>query len=208
MNAEPATNTAGPHIFHLVRHAARLPGYADLGLSSEGRIAARCLAFRLASENPTTLHSSPLTRARETATIIAEVTGLGLTCSPQLVERQLVPKMLSSQAFDELWTRSEDDRDFAPTGGESSRSAGRRLAEYLIGIAASEDEARAIIVTHGGIIRDLLRELSDYPLAGNEADMWAQSPIPMASVTSLTLSRGGQWRARQIGSVSTDFGAT
>ena len=44
-----------------------------------------------------------------------------------------------------------------PRGGESSRQAGARLAEFLAGLPAAPSPVAA--VTHGGVMIDLLRDL-------------------------------------------------
>ena len=62
----------------LVRHAEAAPGEPDdlRPLTSAGRDVARELGARLAAERPEAVLSSPLLRARETATAIAEAAGL------------------------------------------------------------------------------------------------------------------------------------
>jgi phosphohistidine phosphatase SixA len=62
----------------LVRHAEAAPGDPDdlRPLTSAGRDAARGLGVRLAVERPEAVLTSPLLRARETATAIAEASGL------------------------------------------------------------------------------------------------------------------------------------
>jgi len=62
----------------LVRHAEAAPGEPDAlrPLTAAGRATARALGKRLAAERPTAVISSPLLRARETATPIAQAAGL------------------------------------------------------------------------------------------------------------------------------------
>ena len=62
----------------LVRHAEAAPGEPDelRPLTPAGRDSARDLAGRLAGEGPDAVVSSPLLRARETASAIAEAAGL------------------------------------------------------------------------------------------------------------------------------------
>jgi phosphohistidine phosphatase SixA len=62
----------------LVRHAEAAPGEPDdlRPLTSAGRDAARRLGARLAAEGPEAVVTSPLLRARETASAIAEAAGL------------------------------------------------------------------------------------------------------------------------------------
>jgi phosphohistidine phosphatase len=62
----------------LVRHAEAAPGQPDdlRPLTATGRDAARAVGIRLAAEQPQAVLTSPLLRARETASAIADAAGL------------------------------------------------------------------------------------------------------------------------------------
>jgi phosphohistidine phosphatase len=70
----------------LVRHAEAAPGNPDAQrpLTAAGRDVARELAERLAAEEPSIVLSSPLLRARETATPIAEAAGVSVEVDHRL----------------------------------------------------------------------------------------------------------------------------
>jgi len=70
----------------LVRHAEAAPGQPDAQrpLTTAGREAARELGERLAGQGPRAVVCSPLLRARETATPIAEAAGLKLEVDHRL----------------------------------------------------------------------------------------------------------------------------
>ena len=70
----------------LVRHAEAAPGDPDAErpLTAAGRAAAQQLAARLAPERPSVVLSSPLLRALETATPIAEAAGVTLQIDSRL----------------------------------------------------------------------------------------------------------------------------
>ena len=70
----------------LVRHAEAAPGEPDASrpLTPAGRRTAEQLATRLAAEGPSVVLSSPLLRARETATPIAEAAGVTLEVDHRL----------------------------------------------------------------------------------------------------------------------------
>jgi glucosyl-3-phosphoglycerate phosphatase len=77
----------------LVRHGqtawnleGRAQGHTDIGLDDTGRGQALALAPYIAAMEPTTLWSSDLTRARETAEQLAAVTGLEIRLDPRLRE--------------------------------------------------------------------------------------------------------------------------
>ena len=77
----------------LVRHGqtawnleGRAQGHTDVGLDETGRAQAAALAPYIAAMAPTALWSSDLTRARETAGVLAAATGLDLRADPRLRE--------------------------------------------------------------------------------------------------------------------------
>ena len=78
----------------LVRHGetdwnadGRLQGHTDRPLTDFGRRQARDLAAALAGEDLTAIYSSDLTRARETAEIVAERLGLPVVLDRDLREK-------------------------------------------------------------------------------------------------------------------------
>jgi phosphohistidine phosphatase SixA len=77
---------ASPMRVILVRHAEAAPGQPDAqrSLTPEGREGAAALATRLAVEEPSAVVSSPLLRARETATPIAEAARVTLEVDHRL----------------------------------------------------------------------------------------------------------------------------
>ncbi|MBO9523342.1 MAG: histidine phosphatase family protein [Nocardioidaceae bacterium] len=77
----------------LVRHGrtawnaqGRAQGHTDIGLDEVGRAQAEVLAPYVVAMAPSTLWSSDLTRARQTATVLAEATGLALRTDERLRE--------------------------------------------------------------------------------------------------------------------------
>jgi phosphohistidine phosphatase len=84
----------------LVRHAEAAPGQPDAQrpLTAAGRDAALELARELAERQPSTVISSPLLRARETATPIAEAAGVTLEVDHQLAPGAGVDEIRSAVA--------------------------------------------------------------------------------------------------------------
>ena len=70
----------------LVRHAEAAPGQPDeqRPLTAAGLEAARALADRIAAQSPSAVLSSPLLRARQTATPIADAAGVGVEVDHRL----------------------------------------------------------------------------------------------------------------------------
>jgi broad specificity phosphatase PhoE len=147
----------------LVRHgptewneSGRIQGRADPRLSSRGR--ALVATWRLPGAwAQVRLLSSPLRRARETATIL---TGRAPTIDHRLVEmdwggfqgRRLAE--LRAQRPAAMATNEARGLDFRPPDGESPRDVCARLQTLLVELAA--DPEPAVAVCHKGVIRAAL----------------------------------------------------
>jgi len=142
---------------YLVQHAEKEPLPGDPGLTRTGREQAACTGRWLRDLGVRALFSSPMRRARETAEGIAAVTGLEVRPDVRLRERLNWEGSLPFDAFLALWARTMRDRDWVPPDGESSRQAGARLREFLIGLTGTPGPVA--VVTHGGITLDMLRNL-------------------------------------------------
>lgn len=144
--------------FALVRHGetdwnrqGRLQGSSDVPLNETGRAQARDAALELRGRNWTTIVSSPLVRAAETADIIAA--DLGLTVADHLSDLRerhygAAEGMTEYDAYDEFggWFPGlEPRRDVAE---RATRALGKVQAEY--------PDNEVIVVAHGGVIRAML----------------------------------------------------
>ena len=148
-------------LLYLVRHGEtdwnrqhRIQGLTDIPLNDTGREQARRAGRLLASRDWDAVVSSPLQRALETATIIADELGLPApTTDDQLVERNYGEA--EGLDFDELNRRFPED---APVPGRERRSAVRKRAmAALLRIAATHPDESVLVVAHGGLIRAVLR---------------------------------------------------
>ncbi len=146
----------------LLRHAesewnaeGRWQGRGDPALSARGRAAAG-RAGTLLPAAPTVVASN-LTRARETAEVIARGWGsASLTwVTPLLAERSVGPwEGLTRDEIELRWPRHLE-RGERPPGFESDESALRRLQEALAVIERDFRGSRVLCVTHGGLIHAL-----------------------------------------------------
>jgi broad specificity phosphatase PhoE len=135
----------------LVRHGetdwnadGRLQGQTDRQLSDFGRSQARRLAEELENENLEAIYSSDLSRARETAEIVAERLGLPVSLDPDLREKD--------------WGTWEGltaaERDLVEFVGESTEAHRDRILGALRRIAERHSgQERILVVTHGGSMR-------------------------------------------------------
>jgi probable phosphoglycerate mutase len=176
--------------FAFIRHGQtewnrqlRLQGSSDIPLNDTGRSQARDAVAVLASTAWDAVVSSPLSRARETASIIAD--GLGIELGPsyqELVERDYGD---AEGATEEMITERWPDRQYP--GLESLDSVvGRGLAS-IERIADDYGEANVVIVCHGTIIRYTLQML-----AGQELDV-------IRNGSTATFDRIGEgWRVHTV----------
>ncbi|MGX5715755.1 histidine phosphatase family protein [Arthrobacter sp. MAHUQ-56] len=155
--------------FALVRHGQtdwnaerRLQGSTDIPLNDIGRGQARDAVAVLAPYEWDAIVSSPLSRAAETADLIAE--GLGLTVSrrvPELTERSFGPAE-GMQAGPEL------DALRVPggfKGAESEDEAADRGIAALEALAEEFRGQRLLVVTHGTLLRVTLSRAIGQTLA-------------------------------------------
>ncbi|MDF2442244.1 MAG: putative phosphatase [Subtercola sp.] len=152
----------------LVRHGEtdwnaerRIQGRSDVPLNDTGRAQVRATAELLRSEEWDFVVCSPLSRARESADIIARELGLTVTSQiPELVERHygLAEGM---QDGDEL-------RALRIPGGfleaETEEEVAARASVALRGVVSENLGARIIVVAHGTLIRLTLSALSGGPV--------------------------------------------
>ena len=167
-------------LIYLVQHGDKERLAGDPGLTELGRGQAGATARWLHGAGLQALFSSPLRRARETAAAIAAATGLPVQLDSRLRERSNWDGAQTFDAFVADWDRSARDRDFTPSNGESSRSAGERMRAFLAGLSGGPGPVAA--VSHGGVTTDLLRTL-----LGDEAlpPRLLAGGIPPCAVTTL-----------------------
>jgi broad specificity phosphatase PhoE len=157
----------------LLRHTAvaahwkgRCYGASDVGLSAEGRAAARALAPRCAALGVTRLQSSPLRRARFLAGLIGRELGLPVDILPALAERDF--GAWEGQSWDAIHAAEGDSmmgmieapQSFRPGGGETTEELAARALGWFHGLPAGEV---VLAVTHGGPVAALRGRLAGRP---------------------------------------------
>ena len=135
----------------------RFQGHSDRPLTKRGREQAHALADLVGSEKIDAVYTSPLSRARETAEIVAARAGLEAVALPELRE-------VDTGSWSGL-SRADVEARF-PEGFARWRSGGsgwedgesyEEMAERVIGalrkIAEDHPDGRVLVISHGGPIR-------------------------------------------------------
>jgi broad specificity phosphatase PhoE len=164
----------------LVRHGLtewnaqrRFCGHSDIPLSARGRVQARWLARQLQEEAISTLCTSDLVRARETAEIIAsqntQVVQVRVSAGWREIDfgawEGLTYAEIAEQCKDQLGFFT-DPEQCSPPGGESLAHMLQRVHAELAAIACSGDspiDGDVVIVSHGGPLRVLLCSILGIP---------------------------------------------
>lgn len=175
-------NDAHPQPFQitLLRHGesvgnaeARWQGQADFPLTETGRDQARALADRWKKEGLEfdLVISSPLTRARETAEIIARVLGLKIEFDPLWLERNNGEfSGLTLHEVRQNYQRAPFTTPYDPVGldGEGDWElflrAGQALHNLLMRVPA-----RYLIVSHGGLLNQFMHAVVGVAPQANNA---------------------------------------
>jgi uncharacterized phosphatase len=137
----------------------RLQGSSDIPLNETGRAQARDAVAKLSGTEWEVIVSSPLSRARETAAIIADGLGIELGRSyDELIERDYgEAEGATEEEIQERWP----DRQYP--GLESLDSVVARGRAALDRIDAEYGRCNTLIVCHGTIIRYTLASLAGRP---------------------------------------------
>lgn len=170
---------------YLVRHgetdwnrARRIQGRTDVPLNDTGREQARRTAELLARRSWDAVLTSPLSRARETAQIIAERLGLGEPAEvPALVERNY--GAAEGLNFAQIDARYPEGTEVP--GRESRTAVAERVMPELRRIAEEHLGGALVIVSHGGAIRAVLSEVDP---------AWSTDRITNGSIHSFRFEDG------------------
>jgi probable phosphoglycerate mutase len=184
-------------ILTLVRHGrtawndtARMQGRADIPLSASGREGV--LHWELPGALvPAQWLSSPLARARQTASVLGACRVL---VADELVEMDWGEwegaTLVGLRAAFGVQFESNAARglDFRPPGGESPREVGERVAAWLARIARHRGPLAA--VTHKGVIRAVMAMATGWTMTG-------KPPVRLADETAqvFAIGPGGAPRA-------------
>ena len=167
----------------LIRHAAidtaaRLCGSFDLPLSPAGRGELEALSRRRArSRAPDALFTSTLQRAAEVASELGCAWGVQPRAAAwareiHCGEVEGMPLERVQRDFGDLWTRNEAQLEdtFAWPGGETYAQFRARVLAGLAEVAATYPSGRVVVITHAGVISQVLGVVKGRPACVWERD--------------------------------------
>jgi len=179
-------------VINVVRHGRTLSnasglllGRADPALDDTGRGQAGRLAAAVGSVDR--IISSPLLRTRQTAEAIAEVAGVAVEIDDRFIELdygEWDQRPLGDISV-EQWAAWRADVDFAPPGGESLATLGRRVRSALDELAADPPERTVVVVTHVSPIKAAVA----WAVGGDDDMSWRMFVAP-ATITRIATIRG------------------
>lgn len=167
-------------IFYLVRHGQtewnveqRIQGQLDSPLTVKGIDQARSLAEQCADLNISTILTSPLGRAVETAEICAERLDLNPTLIEGFEERHfgvwqgvLVSEVKAHIDYPEITSQITDCK---PQSGESAKQALLRFENTLSKTLKKANQEVSVVIIHGELLRCFLAQFvqtsDDYSLS-------------------------------------------
>ncbi len=135
----------------------RVQGHTDRPLTANGLAQARSLAESLRDERIDAVYASDLSRARETARAVADEHGLAVEELPALREKHFGTweGLLDTEIRARFPAAST-----GPWGdAETSEEVSERILAALHEIARRHPGGRVLVVSHGGPLRAVLRQL-------------------------------------------------
>lgn len=195
----------------LVRHGAtvlsaedRYAGSVDVALSDEGRAQARALGVRLSGEPLAAVYASPMSRAQETARLVAAGRDLEVATVPEIRETDhghwegKTRDEIRSSFPDEYERWERDPFTFAPSHGETGLQVLARALPAFLSIVGRHPGGSVLVVSHKATIRLVVGELLGVELRGYR-DRLDQSPC---GLNILDVKPGGQTRLVLFNDVS------
>lgn len=147
--------------FYFVRHGQtvwnvenKICGCTDSPLTEYGREQARETGRKILAEGIQAdgILCSPLSRAKDTAQLISEMTGIPCRVEPRLIEQNF-GKWESTPRDGEDFKKAKEFFACSHEGGESTLRLAQRIYNLLDDIRKESKEKTYILVAHNGIAR-------------------------------------------------------
>jgi len=144
----------------LIRHGQKATNQSDPPLTTLGQKQAQKTANCFSGVQIDRLIASPLQRTQQTAGFIAAKLNLDVNLDHRLVERaEWVKNEVAFKKFVNIWKQASKTRHWQPPIGDSSVQAGNRIHQ-VIDQEFQNHKNNIILVTHGGVITDFLRNIT------------------------------------------------
>jgi broad specificity phosphatase PhoE len=181
----------------IVRHGrtefnatGRLQGRTDNPLDEVGLAQAEAVATYLAPEllSDTLFVCSPLLRARQTATAIAEGVGASLEIDERWIELDYgaFEGLRQSEVPSNVWREWRSDSNFAAPQGESLNQVQQRVTDACAELAQRLEGRTAVVVSHVSPIKSAVA----WALGVDVSVGW-KTQLVTASITRLAISANG-----------------
>lgn len=186
---------------YLIRHGetewnriGRIQGQLDVGLNEEGIMQAKKLSLKFKNIPLSTIYSSDLARARQTAEEIARVCDSLVISCPDLRERYY--GTWEGKTYQEIKEQFPGVEVGQVVGGkygiETFESMQDRAQKMLFTIAESHLGEHVAVVSHGGLINSFIYLISQGTVGTGK------TKLLNTSVTHLVYSKNS-WEIRSIG---------
>ncbi|KQL45509.1 phosphoglycerate mutase [Brevibacillus choshinensis] len=182
-------------IMYLVRHGEtewnqirRIQGHSDIDLNEQGLRQAEQVARRFRGETIHAVYSSDLSRARVTASRIADQSGSTISTRSTLRERCY--GQWEGLTYEEIRARFEA-QDETACGIETFEDMQQRAVNALTELAKNHPDEAVVVVSHGGLINSFLH----YVTAGEQG-----TGITQIDNTGITMFRytDNRWEVLQV----------
>jgi alpha-ribazole phosphatase len=164
-------------LFILVRHGetdwnidGRWQGQIDVPLNEKGIEQASQIARSLKNNKVDLIFSSDLSRARQTAEAISNVTGAEVYLDTRLREihqgewQGMLVSDIQQRYQIEFISRKNDPYTVAPPGGETARQVQERVVAFLDEISKRYPQKTIAIVSHGFAIAVMIAHFKGIPI--------------------------------------------
>lgn len=172
--------------FYFVRHGSKEAIPFDPPLTKVGVKQAEITSDYLKQVFFKAIITSPKLRAKQTAEIIARSHSIPVIVDDRLVERLEWENKETFNEFIKEWSKSDLNREYQTKRGDSSINKGNIMKEAIDELSEKYNDGNILIVTHGGSIGDLLRNLFKREDMPEEIDPITDAPHIKISECSIT----------------------
>lgn len=173
----------------------RMQGWNDSPLTQKGIIQAKLLEKRLSNIEFSAIYTSPLGRAKATATIIKGTRNIPMIESEKLKEINLgLWEGLSAEEIENIdkdqqynfWNKPQL---YKPNTGETFQDVNKRTMEFVMEAIETHKDTNILIVTHAVAVKSIMSYFEDRPL-----DKFWDSPFIQQTSLSIIEEENGHYK--------------